>query len=197
MVRRRVFLGTLCGLPALTRAFSAPAKSLGDPNAPITIEVFSDFQCPACKTLYETTLQPLKQYFVFKGKVYLVHRDFPLPMHAYARDAACLACASEKIGKYEAVSTALFHQQQSWAATGKVADALTGVLTANELQKVQKLAKDPQTLAEIELDIALGKQKALTQTPTMIMAHKGKTYPVSGVISYSILEKFLNSLLAQ
>ena len=196
MIRRRLFLGTLCGLPALTRAFSAQTKTVGDPNAPITIEVFSDFQCPACKTLYEGTLQPAMQDFVAKGKVYLVHRDFPLAMHAYARDAACLACASEKIGKYEVVSAALFKQQQSWAASGKVADALTGVLTASELQKVQKLAKDPQTMAEIEQDVALGKQLALKQTPTMIIKHNGKTYPVSGVISYSILEKFLNSLLA-
>jgi protein-disulfide isomerase len=196
MLHRRVFLGTLCGLPALTRAFSAQSKTLGDPNAPITIEVFSDFQCPACKVLYETTLQALKQDFVPKGKVYLVHRDFPLPMHAYAREAACLACAAEKIGKYEAVSAALFQQQKSWAVSGKVADALSGVLTASELQKVQKLAKDPQTLAEIDQDVALGKQLALKQTPTMILSNKGKTYPVSGVISYPILEKFLNSLLA-
>lgn len=196
MLRRRLFLGSLCGLPALTRAFAAQPKTLGDPNAPITLEVFSDFQCPSCKTLYEGTLQPLMQNFIPQGKVYLIHRDFPLPMHAYAREAASLACASEKIGKYEAVCAALFRQQQTWAATGKVADALIGVLTASELQKVQKLAKDPQTMAGIEQDIALGKQRALTQTPTMIITHKGKTYPVSGVISYAILEKFFNSLLA-
>ena len=197
MVRRRVFLGTLCGLPALTRAFAASAaKTLGDPNAPITIEVFSDFQCPACKTLFEATVLPLKQNFVAKGKVYLVHRDFPLPMHAHAREAACLACASEKIGKYEAVSTALFRQQQSWAASGKVTDALIGILTPAELQKVEKLAKEPQTMAEVDQDVALGKQRSLTQTPTQIITCKGKTYPVPGVISYAILEKFLNSLLA-
>jgi protein-disulfide isomerase len=178
------------------RAFSAQSKTMGDANAPVTVEVFSDFQCPACKSLYEGTLQPLMQDFVAKGKVYLIHRDFPLAMHAYARAAACLACAAEKIGKYELVSAALFKQQQSWAASGKVADALTGVLTASELQKVQKLAKDPQTMAEIEQDVALGKQLALKQTPTMIIKHNGKTYPVSGVISSSILEKFLNSLLA-
>jgi protein-disulfide isomerase len=94
------------------------------------------------------------------------------------------------------VSAALFKQQQSWATSGKVTEALTGVLTASELQKVQKLAKEPQTMAEIEKDVALGKQLALKQTPTMNIKHNAKTYPVSGVISYSILEKFLNSLLA-
>ena len=54
-----------------------------------------------------------------------------------------------------------------------------------------------QTLAAIEKDIELGKQANLQQTPTIIMSHKGKKYPVSGVVSYSILQKFLNSLLAQ
>jgi protein-disulfide isomerase len=186
----------LCGLPA-TRLFATESRSFGQPNAPIIMEVFSDFQCPACKALYEGTLQPMKPEYVQTGKVYLIDRTYPLPMHQYAREAAGLAVASEKIGKYEVVATTLFRQQDSWSKTGRLADALASVMTLTELQKVQKLAKEPQTLAAIEKDIELGKQANLQQTPTIIMAHKGKKYPVSGVVSYSILQKFLNSLLAQ
>src|SRR5215213_7849553 len=79
-------------------------KTRGVPMAAVTIEVFSDFQCPACKTLHEETLRPLVADYVNKGKVYLIHRDFPLPMHAYAREAACLACAAGRVGKYDLIA---------------------------------------------------------------------------------------------
>ena len=46
--------------------------------------------------------------YVASGKVYLIHRDFPLPNHAHARDAATYACASARINKYEEVCSALF-----------------------------------------------------------------------------------------
>ena len=52
---------------------------------PVSIEVFSDFQCPSCKALYEQTLRPLSEEYVAKGKVYLVHRvAFPrFHMHLF------------------------------------------------------------------------------------------------------------------
>ena len=65
-------------------AFSGSAKAIGSPNAPITMEVFSDYQCPSCRALFEETLKPLIADYVALGKVYLVHRDFPLPMHSHS-----------------------------------------------------------------------------------------------------------------
>src|SRR6266851_6537087 len=61
-----------------------PHKAFGSKNAPVTMEVFSDFQCPACKTLFTTTNRRLMDDYVSNGKVYLIHRDFPLPMHAHS-----------------------------------------------------------------------------------------------------------------
>jgi hypothetical protein len=40
--------------------------------------------------------------------VYLVQREYPLPIHAYARQAACYACAAERIGRYQEVCDQLF-----------------------------------------------------------------------------------------
>src|SRR6267154_4398253 len=62
-----------------------PHKAFGSKNAPVTMEVFSDFQCPACKTLFLTTNRQLMDNYVTTGKVYLIHRDFPLAMHAHSR----------------------------------------------------------------------------------------------------------------
>ena len=55
-----------------------PHEALGSKTAPVVVEIFSDFQCPACKTLFVTTNRQLMDDYVSTGKVYLIHRDFPL-----------------------------------------------------------------------------------------------------------------------
>jgi protein-disulfide isomerase len=118
MTRRRATLLLAAG--TMSAAQSPTGKTRGIPVAAITIELFSDFQCPACKVLHEQTLKPLIADYVDKGKVYLIYRDFPLPIHAYARQAACLACAAAHIGKYERVADALFANQDAWSKDGRV-----------------------------------------------------------------------------
>ncbi len=172
-------------------------KAVGLPNAPILIEVFSDFQCPACKTLHEQTLLPMVRDYVSAGKVYLIHRYFPLAGHAYARVAASYACAAERIGKYEQVANALYANQTAWSANGKVDETACRVLTAAEAKKVRALIKDPGVAAEIQEDVELGRKANLNQTPMMIVTHRLKRYPLSGFQNYDLLRRFLNELLAR
>src|ERR1700730_10471141 len=89
----------LCALIACSAEQNSTAigKALGLSTAPITIEVFGDYECSHCKQLYEETLRPLMRDYVVKGKVYFIHRDFPLPQHVKARPAACLASASRQL----------------------------------------------------------------------------------------------------
>src|SRR5256885_7770564 len=47
-----------------------PHKAFGSKSAPVVMEVFSDYQCPACKTLYTTTNRLLMDNYVSMGKVY-------------------------------------------------------------------------------------------------------------------------------
>ena len=185
------------GAGAADPKYTPAGKALGSLTAPITLEVFSDFQCPSCKTLYEEALKPLINDYVFKGTVYVIHRDFPLQMHAHAREAAIYANATLRVNKYEQVCAALFRNQTTWAANGKIEDALATVLTPAELQKVRTLIKDPQMSNEMEQDIALGVKANIRQTPTMIFTHKGRVYPVTGSVNYSILKKFIDDLLSK
>ncbi len=56
---------------------NANGLSLGDPNAPAVIEVFEDFQCPACQ-YFSDNIEPLiVQYLVETGKARLVFRHYP------------------------------------------------------------------------------------------------------------------------
>ena len=180
---------------ALNPAEAVGGKAIGVSGAPVRMEVFSDFQCPACKTLYEQTLRPLAEDYARPGKVYLIHRDFPLAGHAYSRRAAYLACAAARIGKYEQVARALFAKQGDWSVSGRVEEAALGVLTAADAAKVRALAKDPSIAAEVEKDMALGQGHNLKQTPTIIITHRLKQYPLTSSISYSLLRRFLDELL--
>jgi protein-disulfide isomerase len=200
----RSLLFFCCALAAWAVETQAPkgapaeiVKSVGTLTAPISIEVFSDFQCPGCKMLYEQTLRPLEDEYVSKGKVYLLHRDFPLAMHAHAREAAFYACAAGRIGKYEAACSILFKQQGVWSVDGKVGDAVCSVLSPSEAKMVRALATDPQITASIEHDIQLGQMAKIQQTPTMVITYKDQRYPVSGVVKYDLLRRFLDQLLTK
>jgi len=50
-------------------------NSMGDPNAPIKIEEFSDFQCPFCERFHEETEPLLQQYYIDTGKVQFTYRS--------------------------------------------------------------------------------------------------------------------------
>lgn len=175
-----------------------PTKAFGNKNAPVIIEVFSDFQCPACKQLFTTTTQRVNDNYVNTGKVYMVHRDFPLPMHAYSRVAASYARAAAHVGKCEPVELALFQNQEKWEATGDVKGIVASVLNAAEMKKVQALV-DGKTLEPlIDRDKQLGLAVPVNQTPTSIIhAKNGQSYPVIGFVSYDVLKTLLDQLVAQ
>ncbi len=196
MKKIAIALALVVAIPAAAGPSGGSGRSIGSAIAPITIELFSDFECPACKTLHDETLGPLIADYVDKGKVYLVRRYWAWPQHAHAKVAACLASAAERIGKYQPVCDALFKDQQAWSISGKVEEAASSVLTPAEAQKVRALAKDPAVIAEVDKDMALGKAENVTQTPTMIITHNGQKTPIPGPISYPILKRFLDNLLA-
>jgi len=173
-----------------------PNKALGSKTAPITLEVFSDYQCPACKQLYLDTLRPLIDNYVSTGKVYLIHRDYPLPMHQYSRDAARLANAAGRLGRFEKVDAQLYSRQESWEKDGNLEGALATVLSPVELKRVRELAKSGKMDPFIESDLALGQSRNVNQTPSMFVSHQGQLYPLpAGVVNYSLLKRFLDDLL--
>ena len=174
-----------------------PRLAFGSKNAPVTMEVFSDYQCPACKTLYTTTYRQVMENYVSGGKVYLIHRDFPLPMHAHSRVAAQYARAASRIGKFEPVEQSLFASQEKWEKTGDIDGTVAAVLSAAEMTKIRALVKGGTLEDAIKKDQELGQMYRVTQTPTTIFHCKGQTYPYAGVMSYEILRQFLDHLLSQ
>jgi len=190
---------SVAALVALAPALlAAPAidkgKAFGNPSAPITIELFSDFQCPSCRSLHMGLLPQIMRDYVVPGKAYLVYREFPLPGHNHSREAAAYACAAARVGKYEQVADALFQNQPSWSNDGKVFETVATALTPAEQKKVQVLAKDPAVLSEVDQDVLEGQAERVNSTPTMLIIHGPKKYPIAGGLNYNLLRSFLDGL---
>jgi protein-disulfide isomerase len=175
-------------------AQSKSTRAVGPVTAAVRIDLFSDFECPACKSLHEQTIKRIKEEFALKGKLRLVHHDFPLPQHKHARQAAILAAAADRLGKYDDVADALFRQQETWSKSGGVDAVVDSVLTPEERKKLREIAKDPAILANIDRDVQLGQRMKVSSTPTMIVTHDGKPNPVVGVVSYAVFSKYLNTI---
>ncbi len=182
---------------AASSAQTKAGRAMGPVIAKVRIDLFSDYQCPSCKGLAEGTLKRIKEDYALKGKVRLVHHDFPLPQHQYAKRAAILASAADQLGKFDEVSEVLFREQPTWSVNGKVDDAVDSVLTPDERKKIREIAKDPAIAAAIDKDIELGRRMNVTSTPTMVITANSKPNPVVGVVSYPVISRYLDQLLAQ
>jgi len=90
---------------------------LGNPNAPVTIIEFSDYQCPFCAKFWSETLPLLKKDYIDTGKVKLVYRDYPLSFHQMARPAAeaaeCVRSAAKSDAAYFKMHDKIFANHES------------------------------------------------------------------------------------
>jgi protein-disulfide isomerase len=159
--------------------------------------------------------------YVAAGKVFIVHRDYPLPMHRYGYESARWANAAARIGKFQDVEAALYDNQDAWAANGDIQKYVAAALSPSEFKRVEKLMEGcedqpPASITStqaggaaqanhgcaedtyIDQDKALGSQIPVQATPTVVIYYKGKKYSAaSGVVSWTILKQFFDQLLTQ
>ena len=192
-----------------TETISAPVKTYGSKNAPIELEVFGDYECPSCGAFFEGTLRPMINDYVAAGKVYIVHRDFPLSMHKYGYEAARWANAAASIGKFAEAESALYDNQNYWGENGNIEKYMAAALSPVDMKRVQKLMTGCEATvapashtcpfdAYIEQDRALGNQVPVQATPTFVIYHKGQKFPAGqGVVSWTVLKQFFDQLLTQ
>lgn len=135
------------------------APSMGNPNAPITIVEFSDFQCPFCKRGATIIDEVVKKN---GDKVRLVFKNFPLNSHPEAKPAAIAAIAAGKQGKFWEMYNKLFDNQESLASDAypKFANEI-GI----DVTKFQADFADASTAKQVEADYEQAISLKLQGTP--------------------------------
>jgi len=150
---------------------------IGNPDAPITIIEFSDFQCPFCAKFHMQTLPTIMDEYINKGTVKLVFRDFPIQnIHPNAVPASIAAeCANEQ-GKFEQMYHTLFKKQKEWSnLETSYAIALFNQY-ASELQlneeKFDTCIKNVKYIEEVQKDLDEGRTFGVTGTPGFFIGNE-------------------------
>ena len=157
------------------------AAAMGDPDAPVTIVEFTDYQCPYCSQHSAQTMPQVIQQMVETGRVYYILKDFPLDqIHPDARIGAVAArCAGDQEAYWE-MHDVLFSQQSVWSGSGEEA------ATAALIQLAGELELDTQTFAAclnsgryddaVETNVQEGRTLGVSGTPHFFV----EGYPLSG-----------------
>ncbi len=174
---------------------------IGNPDAPITIIEFSDFQCPFCARFYSQTLPLIYEEYIEPGKVKLVFRDYPIQsIHPNAVPAAVASeCANEQ-GKFKEMHDMLFEKQNGWN-NQETEDALS--LFSQYATKIQldqerfdSCLISGKYMEEIKKDFDDGQNYGVTGTPGFFVGNDQIGYvQIKGAQPFESFKKIIDSQL--
>ena len=95
-------------------AEDAVGESIGQPDAPVVVREFADYQCPACAA-FEPALEKMRKDYVDTGMVRFVFFDYPLDIHKNAMQASLVARCAGAQGHFWPMHDLLYARQQEWA----------------------------------------------------------------------------------
>jgi len=155
----------------MNKVYSLPLDGsyvFGKPDAPATIVVFNDYQCPFCSRFYPAAHDAVK---ALPDKVKLVIKHFPLPFHPMARPAAKAALAAGLQGKFYEMSD-LIYQNAAALSDDKFKELAKQVgLNVDQFTKDLK-DRDAEFEKKIQADMALAQQSDVQGTPTYFLNGK-------------------------
>ena len=170
----------------------------GDPNAPITLIEYSDFECPFCKRFHKTMEKITEKY----PQVSWVYRHFPLDMHnpGAEKEAEASECVAELGGneKFWQFADAIYERTRS-NGHGFPLDQLAPL--ANEIgidgaafQDCYNSGKYQQKVAD---DIKNGMDSGVTGTPKTFLVHheSGAIVPLTGAQPFETVDKMLAEMI--
>jgi protein-disulfide isomerase len=140
----------------------------GNPDAPATLEEFGDFQCPPCGQFAGFAEGLLKEY---DSRLRVVFRNFPLPGHEHAREAALAAEAAGFQGKFWEMHDTLYKEQSTWSKapnTRELFESYAGTLGLN-MEEFKKDMDGDKAKERVDSDHALGDSLGIKVTPTIFI----------------------------
>ena len=154
---------------AKTNADSAHIR--GNPDAPVTLEEFGDFQCPPCGKFSEFVEELLKEY---NSRLRLVFRNFPLSGHEHAREAALAAEAAGLQGKFWEMHDTLYREQETWTKAPNVRElfeSYAGTIGLN-VDQFKKDVDGDKARERVDSDRALADFLGVKATPTLFINNR-------------------------
>jgi len=169
---------------AVTSAPSAPAPIsnpnvsfddtndpiLGPSDAKVTLRIFGDFECPACRSA-EQGISYIRR--AYGDKVKIVWNDFPLPatMHPHAMEAARVARCAEEQGKFWEMHDLLYAEQSNWAGRSSASEDFRTYAKRLELNEegFETCLDDRRVDEKIRAGQQEGRANGVDSTPTFFV----------------------------
>ncbi len=165
------------------------APFTGAADAKVTIVEFSDFQCPFCAKGAEIMNEVKKKY---GNKVKIAFKNYPLPFHSHAKDAAHAAlCAHEQKAEYFWKLHDIMFQDQSKLSRADLAQSVKKI--GVDSAKYDACMSSNKFMAAIEADMEQGKNLGVQSTPTFFV--NGQL--INGAHPVEVFSQIIDSELAK
>lgn len=149
--------------------------SIGEPDAPVVIYEFADFQCPGCGDFATFTAPVIKDRYVDTGQVRFVYYDFPLvDMHPNAFLAARAGrCANEQ-ERFWDYHDILYGRQARWSLMGNPTDYFVELAEELDLDEdaFESCLRSDRYQEEVSQSVRLGQMMGVGGTPTLFVNMK-------------------------
>ena len=139
----------------------SPVK--GPVDAPVTMVLFTDFECPYCSKIVPLLEQVLERN---SQTVKLIFKNMPLKFHKMAQPSARAALAAQEQGKFWEFHDRLFEAQNTLSkeTINKIARDLN-----LDIQKFEQDMASPKIQAQINQDLMAAEKAGVTGTPTVFI----------------------------
>lgn len=168
------------------RHFASSGPRVGNPNAPVTVVEFYDFQCPYCRTMEPRIREVFARH---PQDIAIVYQNFPLDIHQFATPAAHAADCADKQGSFKPFHDTLFAHTDSLAATPWTEFATRAGV--RNLKEFQRCMADNTIQSKIDHDIDDAKEIGVTGTPTFLINDK----KITGTLSTNQLDGYIRQEL--
>ena len=179
-------------------AGAAEGHLMGNPNAPVQVLEFGDFECPGCGTFATLTEPDVRSRLINTGVVGFRFYDFPLTAHKNTFTAHLAAACADDQGKFWEMHDRLYAGQDEWSdlVDPKMTDPLSVFRRyAKELglqvKPWENCVTTQKYTAKIMGNQAEGVRRNVNETPTLVIGNK----QVNGV-TYDQFKKLVDDALA-
>ncbi|GAB4579134.1 MAG: DsbA family protein [Anaerolineales bacterium] len=172
-------------------------RQLGNPDAPVVMEVFEDFQCPACRSFTEDVEPALIENYIKTGQVLFIYRFYPFlddrsttKESDQAANASMCAAEQDRFWDYHDMLFANQAGENRNAFSNRRLQAFAETLGL-DMEGFNACFEDNKYRAEINQDLALARERLVTGTPTVFI--NGQILPN---FSYATISGAIEAALA-
>ncbi len=153
---------------------AANQNAMGDPNAPVKIEEYSDFQCPACLAFYKETERSIAEQYVAANKVYFVYHSMGAWIGSESSAAAEAAYCAGDQGKFWDYHDILFANWTGENVGDFSAQRLLafGQTLGLNMDEFRPCLDNHKYAGQVAQDKADGAKAGVTATPTFFVNGK-------------------------